>query len=76
MDYVRRYYGVPARRGGRVRLGAGFAKAGYEGTITRATHYIWVRLDGARHATPFHPTWELEYLDAASTPAQEKEGGA
>jgi hypothetical protein len=55
-DYVRRYYGVPAGRGVRVT-----DYQGRTGTITRATHYVFVRLDGTRHAIPFHPTWRLTY---------------
>lgn len=48
MDYVRRYYGVPAKRGGKVRLGSGFGKrlGGRSGTIT-----------GSRD-----PDWEVTYL--------------
>ena len=55
--YIRRYYGVPAKRGGRVRIWTG-----EEGTI------IWtyqsnlkIRLDDG---TPMviHPAFGLEYL--------------
>lgn len=66
---IRRYYGVPAKRGGRVRLGPGFVRdGGREGTITgaqRGTMHVRVRLDGERHARPYHPTWELDYLGTA-----------
>ena len=30
-----------------------------------------IQLDGIKHTMPFHPTWELRYLDA---PALEQEG--
>lgn len=50
MDYVREAYGVPAKRGGRVTVD------GRAGTITRATHYVWVRFDDAKHSRPFHPS--------------------
>lgn len=57
IEYVRNTYGVPARRGGRVRT-----RAGLLGTITSATNYVMVRLDGGRRrAMPYHPT-ELDYL--------------
>ncbi|AHH20800.1 hypothetical protein NONO_c60240 [Nocardia nova SH22a] len=23
-----------------------------------------IRLDGEKHSAPYHPTWELEYLEA------------
>lgn len=56
-EYVRSRYHVPAKRGMRVRV------QGREGTITRLTHYIWVRFDGAKHSDPCHPTWEVEYME-------------
>ncbi len=55
-DYIRRYYRVPAKRLGRVRVG------GQLGTITRATHYVWIRLDGMKFSRPYHPTDGIEYL--------------
>lgn len=55
MDYVRRYYRVPAKRGGRVTT-----QDGSEGTITSATHYVYVRLDGMKFSRPYHPM-ELTY---------------
>lgn len=70
MDYVRRHYGVPVKRGGRVRLGAGFGPdAGREGTITSASYHVFVRLDGERHVRRFHPTWELDYIDTTEAAA-------
>ena len=55
MAYVRRTYGVPAKRGGRVevRMPNG---AVFRGTITRATHVVFIRVDGDRYARPYHPT--------------------
>lgn len=64
MAWIRKTYGVPAKRGGRVAYtGDGKRELG---TITGARHgYINVRLDGEEHPGPFHPTWELHYLPAA-----------
>lgn len=64
MEYVRRTYDVPAKRGGRVRLGVGFGGklAGCEGTITSADYRLRIRLDGDTRPQIFHPTWELTYL--------------
>jgi hypothetical protein len=63
MQYVRDYYSVPARRGGRVRYTGD--KEPRLGTITSARHGgLRIRLDGDKHPLPFHPTWELEYLPA------------
>ncbi|MET8648510.1 hypothetical protein [Nocardia aurea] len=65
MQYVRDYYGVPAKRGGRVRYTGD--KEPRLGTIASARHGgLRIRLDGDKRAMPFHPTWELEYLEAKS----------
>lgn len=55
MEYVRRWYGVPARRGGRVRFD------GALGTILSADHRLRVRLDTGERVI-LHPTWRVEYL--------------
>lgn len=68
LEWIRKYYGVPARRGGRVEYTGG---GGNElGTIfgTSGPH-LRIRLDGKKHSTPFHPTWELRYLEAAAVAA-------
>jgi hypothetical protein len=59
-DYVRRFYGVPAKRGGRVLVTESNG-AKFYGTITRATHYVFVRIDGEKHARPYHPE-DVEYM--------------
>ena len=74
MDWVRSHYGVPAKRGGRVEYTpceGSTDKPGKFGTITgtRGPHLL-VRLDDAKRSTPFHPTWQLRYLDA---PLQERQ---
>lgn len=58
-EYVRTYYGVPARVGMRVRHGT------KEGVLVRARtalHYLHIRFDGVKHLVPAHPTDEIEYL--------------
>ena len=51
MDYVRRTYGVPAKRGMRVTYG----KIG--GVIVGASHYVHVRLDAKKKIVArIHPT--------------------
>jgi hypothetical protein len=63
MDYIRRQYGVPAKRGARVRYTGGLSPA--EGRITSARGpHIRVRLDGEKRSDVYHPTWKIEYLDA------------
>jgi hypothetical protein len=64
-DYIRRYYGVPAKKGMRV---AWDCKAGTRlGTITSATNYVHIRFDDckAKFSVPLHPMEEgLRYLSA------------
>ncbi len=57
-DYVKRAYGVPVARGRRVLFD------GKPGVVTSGSGaHIRVRLDGAKHSVPCHPTWEMIYLD-------------
>lgn len=59
-DYVRNYYGVPARVGMRVRC------YGKEGVLVRAKsdlHYLHIRFDGQKFSLPAHPTDGIEYLE-------------
>jgi hypothetical protein len=66
-QWVRDNYGVPAKRGARVEYTGG-AKPQL-GTIKSVSgSHIKIQLDGAKHALPFHPTWELRYLDAEPRP--------
>ncbi len=61
MDYIRRYYKVPAKRGGRVRYSGGTTTM--YGTIKSARGgYLMILLDGDKYPKTFHPTWKLEYL--------------
>jgi hypothetical protein len=66
-DYIRRYYNVPAKRGGRVAWTT--SKGTREGTITSATAYVFVRFDDAKFPVPLHPLEDgLRYLDAEALP--------
>lgn len=64
-DYVRRAYGVDPVVGQRVRHTE--MSRNNTGTIAREKpsqgHYVQVRFDGQKHASPCHPR-ALEYLDA------------
>ena len=61
LDYIRKTYGVPAKRLGRVEYTGG--KEPRSGTITGAAGgSLKVRMDGHRHSAKYHPTWELRYL--------------
>ncbi|WKN20867.1 hypothetical protein [Azotobacter vinelandii] len=61
MAWVRKTYGVPAKRGMRV-LYTGDGRREY-GTIRSAKGgHLSIQLDGVGHTMPFHPTWRLEYM--------------
>lgn len=59
LKYIRDHYGVPAKRGGRVRYNGKI-----EGTITGSDGArLRVRMDGDRFSLKYYPTWDMEYLD-------------
>jgi hypothetical protein len=58
MDYIRRRYGVPAKRGARVKY------FNTHGTITGSSNgRLRIKLDGEKHSFRFHPTWNIEYTE-------------
>jgi hypothetical protein len=60
LAYIRTHYGVPARRGGRIRY------EGKLGTITGADTDLIVKPDERYYDSTrwyCHPTWHIEYLD-------------
>jgi hypothetical protein len=66
LDYIARTYGVPAKRGQRVRYTGdkGPTAKPREGSITRADGaYLRIRMDGDSFSNIYHPTWEIEYLE-------------
>ncbi|KFG91696.1 hypothetical protein BV98_000554 [Sphingobium herbicidovorans NBRC 16415] len=69
MDYICSHYGVPARQGGRVRYTGG--RHPQLGTIVDAQGaHLLIQIDGMQHAMPYHPTWQIEYLEAEADHAQ------
>lgn len=64
-SYVRGYYRVPARPGGRVVVD------GHRGTIAGFdSQYLLVRFDGREPAVRAHPTWKVEYEAASEAGAR------
>lgn len=60
MESIRRYRGVPAKRGMRVRN----TDKNRLGVIrSAACGYLQIQLDGDTFTQSYHPTWKLEYLD-------------
>lgn len=61
MDYIRRTYGVPAKRGARVQFTT--AERAVQGTIVGARgQYLRVRWDESNRTDTMHPNWMLVYL--------------
>lgn len=62
LEYIRKTYKVPAKRG---RLVVYHAQDGddIQGVIVGASgQYLRVRLGYNKHTSRFHPTWNLHYL--------------
>lgn len=59
MKYIRNYYNVPAKRGGRIF----YEHKQKYGTIKSASGaYLKIQLDGEKEILPYHPTWKIKYL--------------
>lgn len=55
-EYVRSYYGVPAKRGMRITVD------GFPATIVGfAGARLRIRFDGAKRTAIAHPTWRVDY---------------
>ena len=65
MEWIKRNYSVPVKKGARVEYTGG--KKPKLGTITGTEgQYILIRLDAEKVSHPYHPTWKLRYLDATT----------
>lgn len=74
MEWVRKNYGVPAKRGARVEYAGDNGSGPRLGTILRsAGPRLRIRLDGDDWAGCYHPTWALRYLHAPSKAKQAEE---
>jgi hypothetical protein len=64
MKYIRDYYKVPAKRGGRIRYTDEHGDK-WDGRITAASdQYLLVHIPGWHlQRARLHPTWNVEYLD-------------
>ena len=62
LEYIRTYYGVPAKRLSRVEY-TGDKDNPRRGTITGARGArLLIRFDDDKRTYVFHPTWEIRYL--------------
>lgn len=66
MEYIRRSYGVQARRGGRIKY-----MGKKTGTILSSRYgRLRVRFDGEKKTSILHPGWLIEYLSADHEPEE------
>lgn len=75
MAWVRKYYKVPAKRGGRVEYTETWRDPSRSkfGTIRSASGgKLNIQMDGEKHPFSFHPTWGLRYLPSTD-PLGEKQ---
>lgn len=71
MEYIRRTYGVPAKRGGKVKFN------GTPGVITSARGaYLRVLLNEVKHPAICHPRYCMEYIDPPEINAEKGENPA
>ena len=76
LEYIKGHYGVPAEVGRRVEYAGDKTGKPLTGVIVGARgQYLSIHLDGEDkpHHAPFHPTWEIKYLDEVVTPPVPKE---
>lgn len=82
MDYIRRTYGVPARRGARLLFIGGNPDPESDdkvktlaGTIVGSRgQYLRVRMDGEARIRTLHPTWRVEYMKTPNAEVRRPQG--
>lgn len=62
MDYIRRTYNVPAKRGAKVEYLASDGELVKATIVGSSNGRLLVRLGSNKHTTLMHPTWALKYL--------------
>jgi hypothetical protein len=58
MEYIRKFYGVPAKRGGRIIYGA----SGYGTIVGSMGAYLRIRMDGEKQVKSYHPQHLITYI--------------
>lgn len=62
MDYIRKTYGVPAKRGGRIAYGCEGIGLRCGTIIGSRGAYLRIRLDGETVTRNYHPDWNMVYM--------------
>ena len=70
LKYIRDAYGVPAKRGARIKFSGDPFKPDRRGIIVGASQqYVRVRMDDEKRIWTLHPTWKIEYIGVAEAEA-------
>lgn len=62
LEYIRKTYGVPAKRGAPVRYTTGNGHVMTGQILSASGQYLRVRFNGHTRPMRCHPTWQMEYL--------------
>lgn len=69
MEWIRRTYNVPAKRGGRIKFTGNIGREPLIGTISGSRNgYLRVTFDDEARTRTLHPTWEVEYFPCPTSP--------
>lgn len=66
LDWIRRNYIVPARRGARIAYEGGIGAPRYGTVVGARQQYLKILMDGDRKPGLYHPTWSIRFLDATA----------
>jgi hypothetical protein len=62
MQYIRDFYGVPAKRGSRVRYSGSETGPSVGKIVGARQQYLPVKFGHVPRPLILHPTWKIEYL--------------
>lgn len=62
LDYIRRTYNVPAKRGGKVEYLSRDGERTVAVIVGSSGYRLRVRFGDNKHTSTMHPTWRLKYL--------------
>lgn len=64
LDWIRRNYLVPARRGARVAYDGTMGKPRHGTVVGARQQYLKILIDGDTKPGLYHPTWMIRFLPA------------
>jgi hypothetical protein len=73
LDWIRRNYLVPARRGARVAYDATMGAPRHGKVVGARQQYLKILMDGDAKPGLYHPTWMIRFIPTDNRPASEAE---